>query len=277
MEIIIGLLIIIGMIIIYFAIPWSPLKKQFLDLKSDLNKKYAKSSDKFLSADELTHLPKPVQKFFQNNGYIGQPKSDALSIIHQKVAFYQNRDRKLTITYTQHNYTQKPLRIALIESSLFGVPFDGLDALSDQLTTMKEQAAKLVTIFDERGEDILRGAMLTYLSEALILPSVALQPFVSWEEVDDKHAKATLTYYDQQVSGVFEFNNQFEMISFQAEERSLNQGQGKVQLLPWSITAEDYQRTEEGLNLPRRLKAIWHYPDEDLVYFDSREFEIKYY
>lgn len=262
--------------IIYFAIPFSPYKNEFEKKKSDLNTTYAMTAQGNFSEQDLVYLPEPVQKYFRNNGYLGRPKMQAMEIVQKNVKFKQSKTQTLNITYTQRNYAKFPSRIALTQSSMLGVPFDSLDFFESNGAVTKGQVAKAVTTFNLSDDELLQGVATSYLSEVLIMPSAALRPFVSWESIDDFSAKATLTYADDKtVSGIFSFNEAYEMTSFRTEKRVAIQNDGSSETLPWTITAGNYKRVND-LNLPNKLQTVWHQKDGDFVYFDSDSIEISY-
>lgn len=263
--------------ILYWLIPYSPLRSAFERAHETLDTDLVqKNTTDTLTTQDIAHLPSAVQQFFIKNGFVGSPRYQAMKMVQRDVPFKQNKDRALTITYTQYNYASKIARIARIDSSLFGIPFDGFDYLHENDARMTGQAAKMVTVFDHHSNDLLQGALVTYLSEALLLPDAALRKDITWEEIDEQHVRATLTHGSLKVSGVFAFNDAFEMTSFKTERRGMMQDDGTARYLPWTITAGDY-RVENGHNVPHSLQAIWNYPEGDLMYFDSDNVEIRYY
>jgi hypothetical protein len=46
--------------------------------------------------------------------------------------------------------------------------------------------------------------------------------------------------------------------------------------MPWSALCSDYRFTESGILHPTKFKAVWHYPNEDFIYFDGIINEISY-
>ena len=64
-----------------------------------------------------------------------------------------------------------------------------------------------------------KACLVTILSESLIIPNVALQDYIQWEELDETHAKATITYYGISASGIFTFDRNGAMVSFDTKDR----------------------------------------------------------
>ena len=88
--------------------------------------------------------------------------------------------------------------------------------------------------------------------------------------------KATITAYGQTVSGVFTFNEDYEMVSFATEDRAVVGTDGTIEYVPWSAVCSDYKIGSGGINHPTKFKAIWNYQDGDFVYFNGTISSITY-
>lgn len=76
------------------------------------------------------------------------------------------------------------------------------------------------TVIDNDGLDLDQSNLVRYLSEACYYPTALLPSHrVRWSPVDSHHAKATLTHGKQQVSGVFEFDDEGRMVSMKSKDR----------------------------------------------------------
>ena len=271
MYVVIGVFfIIIGLLLVWFHIPYSPVKSGFISDVNNLSEKVITNDDVF-SEDDFLHLPDLLQKYIQYTGYIGTPKMSLMKIDYQDVDFVLGKDgKKLKINYTQYNYVDEPSRLAMIDTSLFGIPFQGYDYYNNGMGGMKGVIGKIITLFDQTGADMDKACLATFLAEALLMPTVLLQDYISFEELEPLKLKATITYWGQTTSGVFTFNENYEMISFYTEDRAMTDTDGTKTTLPWSAICGDYQESESGIKYPTTFKAVWHYPDEDFVYFDGR-------
>ena len=97
---------------------------------------------------------------------------------------------------------------------------------------------------------------------------MSLQDYVI-EDIDDLHAKATISYYGTTASGIFTFNKKGEMLSFATDDREAIATDGTSEKVKWSAVCSEYVETN-GIKKPTVLQAIWHYDDGDLVYFDGK-------
>lgn len=262
-------LVCIAAVIIFFNVPYSKTISEFRGVVNTRTANVPVHSEVFTEAD-LQGLPLPVQKYFRYCGYLGTPKMSYMKAAFQNVDFKMSADKTIKISYEQYNLVEKPERFALINSSLYGIPFEGLDAYQDGIGSMKGAFAKLVTLFDQRGENMDKACLVTILSECLIVPNVALQSYIKWEEIDDTHAKATISYYGISASGIFTFDGNGAMLSFKTKDRVATDMKGSTRQAEWSAIVSDYQSIN-GLKQPRVLQAVWHYPEGDSVYFNENK------
>jgi hypothetical protein len=194
-----------------------------------------------------------------------------MKMTYQNVDFTLGRDgQKLNIDYTQYNFVDQPDRIALIDTALHGIPFEGYDSYLDGVGGMKGTLAKNITLFNQTGKDMDGACLATYLSESLFVPNALLQGRIAFEEIDGYHVKATISYNGIQAQGVFTFNESYEMVEFATNDRAVVGTDGSIEYVPWSVVCDGYQKNADGILHPTTFQAIWHYSDGDFIYFDSR-------
>ena len=276
--VLISIAAVLLLLIVWFVIPYSPLKSGFKkDVEGLRTENRLYGSDEIFTSQDLEGMPGAIQKYMVNCGYIGKRKMNSLKMEYRDVAFSQGRNGpKLTIDYTQYDYAAEPARLALIESSMFGIPFQGYDYYQDGKGGMKGVIAKLITLFDQTGEDMDRACLATFLAESMFVPTVLLQGYIELEEIDDYHVKATATAYGQTVSGIFTYNEDYEMVSFSTNDRAVYGTDGTVEYVPWSAVCGNYEIGADGIKVPTAFKAVWNYPEGDFVYFDGTISSITY-
>lgn len=279
MFIVIGvLLVLIGMILIWFQIPYSPVKSDFQkNIDTLMSKNRLQTSNEVFTEEDLISLPAVIQKYIQECEYIGTPKMSYMKMEYHNVDFSQGKNGPtLKIDYTQYNFINEPCRMALIDSSMFGIPFEGYDYYQDGTGGMKGVIAKAITLFDQTGADMDKACLATFLAESLFAPTILLQDYITFEEISDFEVRATITYGGQTASGIFTFNEQYEMISFTTNDRAVAGTDGSMEYVPWSALCNDYQLSENGIKYPTKFQAVWNYPDGDFIYFDGVISEVSY-
>lgn len=273
--ILVVLALLISGILIWFNLPYSPIKAEFTKLTNYQITKMQPQNGVFTTED-IAELPSPVQKHFQYCGYIGTPKMSNMKAYYNDVDFVLSQDKpKLKIKYVQYNAVDEPERIALIDTSMYGIPFEGIDAYQNGTGSMKGVFAKAFTLFDQKGEAMDKASLVTCLAESLLIPNLALQDYISWEAIDENHAKAVITYYGISASGIFTFDDNGAMTSFTTDDRENTDTNGNTQKIKWTAVFEDYKEVN-GIKYPATMKAVWHFETGDLVYFDGRDIVVKY-
>ena len=163
-----------------------------------------------------------------------------------------------------------------IDSSMFGIPFEGYDYYQNGIGGMKGVIAKVITLFDQTGADMDKACLATFLAESLFAPTILLQDYITFEEITPYKIRTTITYEGQVASGIFTFNEQYEMISFTTNDRAVAGTDGNMEYVPWSALCNDYQLASNGIKYPTKFQAVWNYPAGDFVYFDGVISEVSY-
>ncbi|MCQ2107193.1 MAG: hypothetical protein MJZ05_00345 [Fibrobacter sp.] len=278
MKIIICIAVFFIFIVTWFAIPYSPLKGDFsTDNKTLKEKSILYKDNEVFKETDFEATPSAIQKYIANAGYIGTPKMNSLHMEYLDVDFKQGKNGpNLKIDYIQNNYVKEPARMALILSSMFGIPFQGYDYYSDGVGGMKGVIAKLLTLFDQKGLEMDVACLATFLAESMFFPSVLLQDYISLEEINDHQVKATITFREQKASGIFTFNEKYEMTSFTTKDRAVVNTDGTTENVPWTAACDRYVTGADGIKRPTTFKAIWNYSDGDFIYFDGQISRIDY-
>jgi len=271
------LLILIAAVVIFFDIPYSKTRSEFSTVINTTISNEPKNTEVFTKED-IKNLPSPVQKYFEYCGYLGTPKMSYMKATFKDVDFNMSANKTIKIDYTQYNFVAKPQRFAFIDSSVYGIPFEGFDSYKNGVGSMKGTIAKAITLFDQRGESMDKASLVTFLAECLVFPNAALQDYIQWEEIDATHAKGTITYYGISASGIFTFDQNGLMLSFRTKDRLATNMDGSSREAEWSAIISDYQ-TVNGIKQPKVLQSIWHYSEGDSIYFNRNKssvwFELK--
>jgi hypothetical protein len=268
------MVLILG-IAVWFSIPYSPMKSDFWQLSNKQNEDLQAMNQVF-TEEEITSLPAPLQRYFRNGGFIGKTKMLNMKLTHKDVDFILSSSMPvLNIQCVQFNSAVIPERLALIDTRLYGIPFEGLDAYQSGIGSMKGVIAKGITLFHQTGEAMNMSSLVNCLAESLLMPNMALQNFMSWESIDENKVRGTISYYDISASGIFTFDETGMLTDFSTDDRLYVDTDGNIRNVPWSAVCGDYHEVD-GMMQPRALKAVWHLPEGDLVYFDGHDTFVEY-
>jgi hypothetical protein len=97
----------------------------------------------------------------------------SIKINHNDVNFILN-SKTLKIKCIQFNSGVKPERIALIDTNLYGIPFEGLDSYQDGVGSMKGMIAKSIVFFYQTGKDMNQSSLVNCLAEGLMVTLKAI-------------------------------------------------------------------------------------------------------
>lgn len=117
------------------------------------------------------------------------------------------------VDLVDHGYTW----LARVKMAPF-IHLIGRDELSRGQGQMKIKLLTLFKVVDAGPNTKMNSAsLIRYLAEMYWYPSLAVNPSISWKEMSPLRAQATLNSYGLTVSGIFEFDEKSEVISFESQ------------------------------------------------------------
>lgn len=276
MGLILGaILLLVSILVIYFNVPYSRLKTNFKDylVESEENINENKKAAKYTLED----LPQSMQNFYSYTKLVNKVSSNHVSFNFKDADFVNiEMNKTLKIDYSEHIFGYVPARFAFIDSSLYGIPFQGLDSFINGEGGMKGVVAKNITLFNQRGEEMNKAALVTWLAEIIFMPSQLLSGDVDIKEIDKNTVGVSITYDNIKASGIYKFLDSGELVEFTTDDRALIYNDGRLEHRKWSALYEDYKNNGHLL-LPNRLKSKWHFDNEDIIYFDGTDIEYTFY
>jgi len=276
MGLILGaILLLVSILVIYFNVPYSRLKTNFKDylVESEENINENKKAAKYTLED----LPQSMQNFYSYTKLVNKVSSNHVSFNFKDADFVNiEMNKTLKIDYSEHIFGYVPARFAFIDSSLYGIPFQGLDSFINGEGGMKGVVAKNITLFNQRGEEMNKAALVTWLAEIIFMPSQLLSGDVDIKEIDKNTVGVSITYDNIKASGIYKFLDSGELVEFTTDDRALIYNDGRLEHRKWSALYEDYKNNVDLL-LPNRLKSKWHFDNEDIIYFDGTDIKYTFY
>lgn len=272
------LLFIIGCVI-YWRLPYSPEKEKFhkaMQKRTD----GTKAVQEVCSREEIEQLPEPVKKYCEYIGLENFPKYQVVNAVFNDTDFvFDTKSGKvINMDYDLWLFDGDFYRSAYCGSSMYGIPFEGIDyATEDKQGGMKGILAKKIQIFDVHDEQGYKAGLISWLAEsATINPSVLLSPYVTYEQLDDTHVKATVSYNGVSGFGTFTFNEEGAITEFYSPERQVEEIDGEKMELGWKCIYEEYQE-RNGIKIATKIKSTKIFPDgKELIYFAADDYTVRY-
>lgn len=236
----------------------------------------AADEKRVLSREMIVNLPPVVKHWLVRSNVINR-EIIRTSFVQQKGEMRTAPDgRWMPFTAEQWVRTEKPgfFWLADVEAAP-GVHLAGRDKYEDGKGHMLIKLLSLIPIADARGNTIDQGSLVRYLAEIIWCPSAAVSELVQWEPIDATRAKAVMTYGGITATGIFTFDAQGDVVSFEA--RRYYDRKGGATLEDWFISIDTSSYREfEGVRVAARSTVTWKVKDGDFTWFRLEVTDMKY-
>jgi hypothetical protein len=174
-----------------------------------------------ITEEDMARLPEPVQRFLRRGGYVGRERMTNAQVVwaHSEIRMAPDRDWMRLETH-QFNSVPEPFRIAYMKARIAGIiPFEGRDLYRDGRGHMLGKILNLFKVVDAQDPEIAQSALVTVFAETFLVPSYALQSYITWEEWGEGWARARIRHKGLEAVGTFFFNEGDEMVRFETGDR----------------------------------------------------------
>ena len=228
-----------------------------------------------ITEEALEGLPVIVQKYLVHTGIIGRYWIDTVRL-KQVGRFRQSRDHSwMPVTAVETYSTNPPGFEWDARFKVAGIPLlRAKDRYESGHGHMFGKLAGLLTVFDDRGEQIDQASLMRYLNEMMWFPTAFLGSNITWTAIDEHIAEVMISDKGHRVSATMYFDAIGQLINFTAMRYRENEGE--FSLDPWSTPVTGYGKLE-GLNLPISGHAVWNLPEGDLSYAELEVVELHYH
>lgn len=118
-----------------------------------------------------------------------------------------------------------------------------------------------------------QASMIRYLAEICWFPSAASEPYIFWESQGDLTAKADFTYKGKSVSGKFTFNEEADLVSFEAWRfKDAGQNARKVR---WVVRNMAFS-VLNNVRIPSYSKVSWDLQEGEFHWLNVEIIDISY-
>lgn len=271
-------LMVLASLVIYLAIPGGKLWKQYLaDVQSSLTEtNRQRSTQSLFTEDNVAKLPALLRQHILNGGYMGKIFMDNMRICFHNTKFRMSAGKEpIKIKFMQVNFTHRPDRHAFLTLRMAGIPMQAKDSVLDGFGSMTGVLAKQFQLFRSTGAEMDQGQLITALADAVFMPSLFTQEYVSWTVIDDRTVEGKIEWKGVSAKGRFCFDHNGNIIRFDTKDRYMdNNGKGSS-LVPWYVTYSDYKE-QNGYFQPGSVSVNWTLPEGDNTYFASDRIEVQY-
>jgi hypothetical protein len=260
----VGNAIVVVGLMIGFGV-WNFNSNARAELQSFLQKRT--TSQTILTNEMIAGLPPVVQKWLLRTNAVGKEVTHTVRL-KQKGAMRTTPDGAWMPVEAEQWFTvDKPGLFWLADVRVVpGIHLAGRDKYENGRGHMLIKALSLFPVADAKGKEIDQSSMLRYMAEMAWFPSSALSQYLRWEQIDSAKARATMTYEGVTATGVFSFNPDGDMMSFEAQ-RYFDRKSGPT-LETWHIENDPQgYRKFEGIRIGARSSVTWKLKDGDYTWF----------
>lgn len=229
-----------------------------------------------ITKEMTSSLPPVVQRWLYHSGIIGKEMANTV-YLHQKGQMKTTQEGNWMRVEAEQYFTLADpgfIWLADVRANRF-IHLYGRDKYQNGRGHMLIKALSIIPVADAKGKEIDQGTMLRFLGESVWFPSFALSKYLKWEEIDSTSAKVTMTYAGASASGVFRFNSNGDLVSFEAK-RYYDRKEGAT-LEDWLVTADPTAYKEfEGVRVPAKLSVTWKLKSGDFTWYKLEVEEVKY-
>lgn len=233
-----------------------------------------KIANRQIERSDLKELPPIVQKWMENSGVIGQPAIQALRM--KKAGLMRTNPKQKWMYFTDEQYFRVDQPGFIWKAKVKAAPFMflvGKDKYEKGHGEMLIKLFSLLKVADARGPETDQGTLLRYLAESVWFPSAALNSYISWEEIDDCSARATMSYKGVTASGIFKFNQDGQPTGFEAKRYM--ESKGDFSLENWCTYMKDY-KVFDGITIPAQADIVWKLDSGDFHWYHVEVKEAEY-
>jgi hypothetical protein len=229
-----------------------------------------------VTEDDLKDLPLCVQKYLRYTGAVGKPQIANFRARCTGQIRLKKDGNWMDFTSEQHNFFRDPARLFLIESTMYGIPFDGLHKFVGSNATMQIRVASLFQVVDARGPLMTKGETVTLFNDLCVMaPSRLVDKTIAWQTIDSLTAKAKFTNKGVTISALLYFNERGELINFVSDDRYESSDGITYNNYRWTTPVKSYG--EFGVRKAATYgEAIWTTPEGNFTYGKFNILEIEY-
>lgn len=230
---------------------------------------------RIVTSEDLQDLPAPVRTWLDHSGIIGQ-RFIALGKVVQEAELKMqiDQDNWMDAEAVQYTTIDTPAFIWTVNAkgNTF-LKFVGRDKFVSGRGEMLIKLHSLVNVVNEKGSQLDEGSAQRYLGEMVWFPSLALSPYITWQEVDSHTAIAEFDYQGKKVNGTFTFNDKGDFVKFSTLRFMGNSPDAKR--FEWVLSVLEYD-TFNGIRVPSYMTATWKLDNKDWTWLKLRIIDIEY-
>lgn len=203
--------------------------------------------------DDLAALPPVIAAWLQHAGVVGRPRARAVHVRQRGELQKSPGGAWLPFRAQQWFAVPEPAFVWVVDVHAGpGLSLAGADGYLDGRGSMRIELASLWPVVDASGPFLDQGALVRFLAEIMWFPSAALEPYLRWQAIDERTARASIRWGELEASGVFRFDAHGDVVGFEAKRYRDDR------LEDWLVDNDPTRFAElDGVRVPTRSTITW--------------------
>lgn len=229
-----------------------------------------------ITGEQAAKLPPAIKKCLERCNITGKEISSVVYLTQRGELRTAPDGKWMPVSARQWLISNKPgfLWKARIEAAPL-IHISGCDKYYDGRGRMLIKLMSLFKIADSFGKEIDQGTLLRYMGESIWSPGALVSGYIKFEQIDGLRVRAVMNYGGVEASGVYEFNEQGDFVSFSAR-RYYDRREGAT-LEDWLVTADPGGYREfGGIRIPAKLSVTWKLKEGDFTWYKLEIDRVEY-
>lgn len=233
----------------------------------------AASTSRTVTDEMIAPLPDPVQRWLRTSGVVGKAHPNTLRIEQRGTLRLKPNGRWLPFRAVQHFSIDPPSFVWQAQVRMAPlVTIAAHDRYVDGHGQMLIKPLYFFTAANSSGAEVDQGTLVRYMAEMAWFPQAATNSYLHWQAVNEHQAKVTMEYNGISASGLYTFDEDGNVTSFEA----LRYGDfdGTYRQEPWQVSVTGYKNLG-GRRLGSSSELTWKLPEGDFKWLRVEVIDVR--
>lgn len=232
------------------------------------------SKEQVVQSSDLDKLPTAVKRWMHMTGVIGKPIQSQVRITQSgKLRTTPGSDWAPFYADQWVSFDPPGFVWHCTMDAGPGLHIGIVDKFIDGGGSMGIWMQSLVKLQNISGAEIDEGAMQRYMAEIVWNPSIALSPYISWDQQDEAYAHATMHYKSTHATVNFIYDEEGLVRQIEADRYYYQKDRTTKEKWLVEIDTKSY-REIGGLKIPMKSSITWQLPQGDYKWFELEILDI---
>ncbi len=233
------------------------------------------TKDEVITQEDLAGLPEIVQKWLNNVGVVGKEPIQSMYFKQTGQMRLEPNQNWMVPKAQQYVNTQNPGFLWHVDIAMMPIfNTKGRDLFTNGEGQMLIKVGYLIPVVNEKPNNkINESAMSRFLLELPLYPTAALSEYITWEEIDEKSAKATMNYKGLETSVTLIFDDSSNLLSI--ETMRYKETDENAQRLKCVGTIIEHKEVQ-GITIPTKIEITWFLEEGEFTWYKLEIYDIEF-